>query len=104
MTSRDDLSREVLANLTAWQNCLVSSHVLHTCPFADYSSCELVANCIDLFLMLDSSPISHIHPLQLNAHKYREMIEEITIKFGMELNATKVSWKSQLYNLPLTSL
>ena len=28
------------------------------------------------------------------------MIEEITIKFGMELNATKASWKLQLYNLP----
>ena len=29
------------------------------------------------------------------------MIEEITIKFGMELKPTKASWKSQLYNLPL---
>ena len=28
------------------------------------------------------------------------MIEEITIKFGMELKPTKASWKSQLYNLP----
>ena len=25
------------------------------------------------------------------------MIEEITIKFGMELKPTKASWKSQLY-------
>ena len=29
------------------------------------------------------------------------MIEEITIKFGMELKPTKAGWKSQLYNLPL---
>ena len=29
------------------------------------------------------------------------MIEEITIKFGMELKPTQVSWKSQLYDLPL---
>ena len=28
------------------------------------------------------------------------MIEEITIKFGTELEPTQVSWKSQLYNLP----
>ena len=29
------------------------------------------------------------------------MIEEITIKFGLELKPTQNSWKSQLYNLPL---
>ena len=29
------------------------------------------------------------------------MIEEITIKFRMKLKPTQVSWKSQLYNLPL---
>ena len=28
------------------------------------------------------------------------MIEEITIKFGIELKPIKASWKSQLYNLP----
>ena len=27
------------------------------------------------------------------------MIEEITIKFGMELKPTQYSWKSQLYNI-----
>ena len=58
---------------------------------------ELVANCTDSSLKLDSSPISHTHPLQLNSHKYKEMIEEITIKFGTELKPTKASWKSQLY-------
>ena len=47
--------------------------------------------------MLDSSPISYTHPLQINPHKYREMIDEITIKFGTELKPTKASWKSQLY-------
>ena len=52
-------------------------------------------------LKLDSSPISHTHPLQINPHKYREIIEEIIIKFGTELKPTKASWKSQLYNLPL---
>ena len=29
------------------------------------------------------------------------MIEEITIKFGTELNPIQNSWKSQLYNLPI---
>ena len=28
------------------------------------------------------------------------MIEEIIIKFGMELKPTQYIWKSQLYNLP----
>ena len=63
-------------------------------------SCELVANYTVSSFKLDSSLISHTHLLQINPHKYREMIEEITIKFGMELNATKASWKLQLYNLP----
>ena len=54
-------------------------------------------NCIDSSLTLDFSPISHTHPLQINPHKYSEMIEEITIKFGTELKPTKASWKSQLY-------
>ena len=48
--------------------------------------------------MLDSSPISHTHPLQLNLYKYKEMIDWITTKFGTELKPTKTSWKSQLYN------
>ena len=64
------------------------------------ASRELVVNFTDLLLTLDSSTISHSHPLQLNPHKYREMIEEITIKFGIELKPIKASWKSQLYNLP----
>ena len=96
-TSRDGLSHEVLANLTVWHDFSVSSHVLHTWPFTSYFSCELVANCIDSSLTLDSSPISHTHPLQINPYKYRKMIEKITIKFGMELKPIKASWKSQLY-------
>ena len=47
--------------------------------------------------MLDSSSISHAHPLQINPHKYKKMIEENTTKFGTELKTTKASWKSQLY-------
>ena len=82
-TSQDGLSHEVPMNLTVWQDSSASSHVLHTWPFVGYSSCELIANCIDLFLTLDSSPISHTHPLQLNPHKYKEMNEEITIKLDM---------------------
>ena len=70
-------------------------------PFASYSSCELVANCTNPSLKLDSSSISHTHPLQINPHKYREMIEKITIKFGTKLNPTKASWKSQLYIIDL---
>ena len=48
---------------------------------------------------VDSSPISYTHPLKINPHKYREMIEEITIKFGTKLKPTKASWKSQLYRI-----
>ena len=51
-------------------------------------------NFTNLLLTLDFSPISHNHSLQLNPHKYREMIEEITIKFGIELKPIKASWKS----------
>ena len=54
-------------------------------------------SCIDLHCMLDYSPISHTHPLQLKPHKYRETIDWITTKFGMKLKLTKASWKSQLY-------
>ena len=50
---------------------------------------------------IDSLPISYTHPLKINPHKYREMIEEITIKFGMKLKPTKASWKSQLYIINL---
>ena len=86
-------------NLIAWYDSSASSHVLHMWPFAGYSSCKLVTNCTDSSLMLDSSLIFHTHPLQINPHKYREMIEEITIKYDMELKPTKASWKSQLYSL-----
>ena len=65
--------------------------------FAGYSSRELVANCTDSSLKLDSSLISHTYLLQINPHKYKVMIEEITIKFGTELELTQASWKSQLY-------
>ena len=97
-TSRDGLSCEVLANLTTWNDFSASSHVLHMWPFAGYSSHELVANCTISYLKFDSSSISHTHPLQINPHKYKEIIEEITIKFSMELKPTKASWKSQLYS------
>ena len=63
-------------------------------PFREILSRELVVKCHPL--MLDSSPISHTHHLQINPHKYSEMIEEITIKFGTELKQTKASWKLQL--------
>ena len=87
--------------MTGWHDSLSSSHVLHMWPFCGllYSraSHELVVICTDLHCILDFSPISHIHPLQLNLHKYREMIDWITTKFGMELKLTKASWKSRLY-------
>ena len=70
-------------------------------PFTGYSSRKLVMNYTNPTLKLDSLPISHTHPLQINPHKYKEMIEENTIKFGTELKPTKASWKSQLYNIPL---
>ena len=85
-----------LANLTIWHDSSASSHVLHMWPFASYSSRKLVANCTNPSLKLNSSPFSHTHPLQINPHKYKEMIEEITIKFSMKLKPTKASWKSQL--------
>ena len=68
-------------------------------PFTGYSSHELVVNCTNSSLKPNSSPISHTHPLQINPHKYREMIEKITIKFGTELMLTKGRWKSQLYKI-----
>ena len=55
------------------------------------------SNRTDSSLKLDSSPISHTYPLQENPHKYVEIIEEITIKFGTELKPIQVSWKLQLY-------
>ena len=61
------------------------------------ASCELVANCTDSSLKLDSLPISPTYPLQENSHKYMEIIKEITIKFDTELKPTQVSWKLQLY-------
>ena len=47
--------------------------------FTGCFTCELLASqsqtALILLLKLDSSPISHTHPLQINPHKYREMIE-----------------------------
>ena len=80
--------------MTGWHDSSASSHVLHTWPFREILSRELVVKCHPL--TLDSSPISHTHHLQINPHKYSEMIEEITIKFGTELKQTKASWKLQL--------
>ena len=72
--------------------------MLHTWPLLfSRVSCELVTNCTDSSLKFDFLPISHTYLLQINSHKYREMIEEITIKFETELKSTKTSWKSQLY-------
>ena len=68
-------------------------------PFASYSSRELVANCTNSSLKLDSSPISNTHPLEINPHTYRKMIEEITIKFDTELKPTQASWESQIYKV-----
>ena len=76
-TSRDGISHEVLVNLTTWHDSSASH--------------ELVVNFTDLLLILDSSPISHTYPLKINPHKYREMIEEMTIKFGTKLKTTKAS-------------
>ena len=72
--------------------------MLHTWPLLfSRVSCELVTNCTDSSLKIDFLQISHTYPLQINSHKYRKMIEEITIKFETELKSTKTSWKSQLY-------
>ena len=85
------------SEMTCWHDSSASSLVLHTRPFCGILSRKLLANCTNLLLMLDSSLISYTHPLQLNPHKYKEMIEEFKIKFGTELKPTKASWKSQLY-------
>ena len=87
--------------MTSWHDSSASSHVLYTWPFRWLLSRELITNCADSSLTLDSSPISYTHPLQINPRKYKEITEEITIKFVTELKPTKASWKSQLYNLPL---
>ena len=65
------------------------------------ASRKLVMNCADSSLKLNSSPISYTYPLRINLHTYRKMIEEITIKFGMELKPTQASWKSQFYRFLL---
>ena len=65
------------------------------------ASRKLVMNCANSSLKLNSSPISYTYPLQINLHTYRKMIEEITIKFGMELKPTQASWKSQFYRFLL---
>ena len=49
--------------------------------FVDCFTHKPVMNCTDSSFKADSSPISHTHPLQINPHKYREMIEWITTKF-----------------------
>ena len=77
--------------LFSFQSC--ASHV----AFSQVTSRELVSNCIDSSLKLDFSPISYTHSLQIKPHTYREMIEEITIKFVTKLKPTQTSWKSQLH-------
>ena len=88
-----------LAWLFNFQSCAI-----HMWPFVSYSFHKLVVNCTDSSLKFDSSLISHTHRLQINPHKYREMIEEMTIKFGTELKPTKASWKSQLYKVTIVSI
>ena len=94
--TRQSFSRSTW-EMIGWHDSSTSSHVFHTWPFCGLLSRELVANCTDSSLTLDSSPISRTHPLQINLHKYRKMIEEIKIKFGTEIKPTKANWKSQLY-------
>ena len=94
--TRQSFSRSTW-EMIGWHDSSASSHVFHTWPFCGLLSRELVANCTDSSLTLDSSPISRTHPLQINLHKYRKMIEEIKIKFGTEIKPTKANWKSQLY-------
>ena len=38
----------------------------------------------------------------MNPHKYMEMIEEITIKFGTKLEPTKASWRSHTMSIGKT--
>ena len=77
------LTHEILAKYPTWHDSSFSNFVLCTWLFSQvsYSRKPLVHP-----LKLEYSPISHTHLLQLIPHTYREkMIEEITIKFGMEL-------------------
>ena len=81
-TLQDGLSYEVLTNLTAWNDSLTSSYVLYTWHFAGYSSCELVMNCTESSLKLNSSPISHNHSLQFVGN---EGIYSVGKEFGKTL-------------------
>ena len=86
--------------MTDWYNSSNSNHVLHMWPFHGFLYSQASRKTALIFITsLIFSPISHTHHLQLNLHKYREMIDWITTKFGMELKPTKASWKSQLYTL-----
>jgi len=49
----------------------------------------LLTSFLSLTIKPNLSPIFHTHPLQLNPQKYREMIDYITTKLGMELKPTK---------------
>ena len=43
-TLQDGLSHEILTNLTAWNDSLASSYVLHMWSFTSYSSRELLGS------------------------------------------------------------
>ena len=68
---------ETLVNLTAWHDSLTSNHVLHLWPFrelllASYSRASHAQILLIHLLKLNSSPISHTYPLQINPHTYKK--------------------------------
>ena len=70
--SRVGPSRETVAKLIAWHNSSSSSHVLYMWFFRRLLLASQSQNPLVQLLKLDSSPISHTYPLQLNPHTYRE--------------------------------
>ena len=71
-TSQVGFSSQTVTKLTAWHDFSSSSHVLHMWLFRGLLLARQSRNPLIQLLKLDSSPISHTHPLQINPHTYRE--------------------------------
>ena len=80
--SQVSLTCETLVKDTAWRDSSSSSHVLYTWLFLREASREIVVsqlqNPLVHSLKLESSLISHTHPLQLNSHNNKTSLSSKT--------------------------
>ena len=74
--SQVDFTHEIVAKMTVCHDSSSSSHVLYMWFFSRVVSRETLAsqsrNPLNQSLKLNSLPISHTHPLQLNPRTYKE--------------------------------